>query len=203
MNFKKEFNTLVIAGSWNNAIINPEWITKYILNDTTMTVEIPLNVNASFRMSTDELRIFTLEGKLNFAVLKQEDNVFEKIGSLGISIADKLIHTPVTAFGINFVFECDRNEKMDNLFSLMDTGEVTQSGFVITGTQIRREMQSGDKHLNLNIVKANDSYSFDFNYHTAIKSLVEFKDKFDETDIVKYKKESIEFLNKFYELEMV
>lgn len=202
MNFKKEFNALVIAGSWNNAILNPQWITKFVLPDTQMSVEIPLNINASLRMSTEELRIFTLDGKLNIAVLKHDDAVFNKIGELGISIADKLMHTPVTAFGINFVFECEGSEKVDSLFSLVDNDEISKAGFTINSYQIRREMQSGGKQLLLNIVKLNDKYSFDFNYHTQIKSLVEFKDKFDETDIVKYKNESIELLNKLYDLEL-
>jgi len=202
MNFKKEFSTLVILGNWNNTILNPDWINKHVLPDTQWNVEIPLNVNASMRMSTDELRIFSLNGKLNFAVLKHDDDVFTKIGELGIKIADKLIHTPVTAFGINFVFESDASETLDELFTLSDLEDILARKFAINDINIRRQLKSGDKLLNLNIVKSNDKYTFDFNYHTAIKSLIEFKDKFDIDNIIAYKTESIELLSNLYGLEL-
>lgn len=202
MKFKPEFNSLIIVGNWNNAILNPKWITKYILPETELSVEIPLNINASMRMSTKELRIFSIDGKLNFAVLKHDDTVFKKIGELGIKMADNLIHTPVSAFGINYVFECEGTETIDDLFSLSDSEDIEQNGFAVSNIQIRRQLKSGDKLLNLIIIKSNEKYSFDFNYHTNIKSMVDFKDKFDPDDIVKFKNESIELLSNLYELEM-
>jgi hypothetical protein len=202
MVFKDEYSALVLSGNWNNAILNPEWITKYILPDTKFDVEIPLNLNASLRMSTDELRIFSIEGKLSFAVLKHDDVVFNKIGELGIKFADNLIHTPVSAFGINFVFESEATEKLDNLFAISDLPDIKENGFSVSNIQIRRQLTEGDKLLNLSIVKTKDKYVLDFNYHNPIKSLLEFKEKFEAENIVKCKNESIELLSTLYGLEM-
>jgi hypothetical protein len=73
MILKSDYSALVIIGNWNNSILNPQWIAKYVLPDTELNVEIPLNINASMRMSTDELRIFAIDGKLNFIIIKNED----------------------------------------------------------------------------------------------------------------------------------
>jgi len=202
MKLKDEFNTLVIAGSWNHAIINPDWISKFILPNTELKVEIPLNVNGSFRISTDELRIFSIDGKLNFAILKHEESIYKKIGDLGIAIAEHLIHTPVIGFGINYIFECAGNEEIDDLMLVKDSGKISENGFSIVNTTIRRELKIGEKLINLGIVKGKDIYTIDFNYHNKINSLVEFKDKFESDNMIDFKNESIDILKGLYNMEM-
>ncbi len=202
MKFKGEFNTLVIAGSWNHAIINPDWISRFILPNTELKIEIPLNVNGSFRISTDDLRIFTFDGKLNFSILKHEDSIYKKIGDLCIVIAEHLIHTPVTAFGVNYMFECSGNEQIDELMSVNDSEKISENGFSIMNTTIRRELKYEEKLFNLGLTKSNDNYSIDFNYHNKIGSLLEFKEKFESDNMIILKNESIEILRNLYNLEM-
>lgn len=60
----------------------------------------------------------------------------------------------------------------------------------MTNIYIKRQLKSGDK------------YTLDFNYHTGIKSLVEFKDKFDTENMVVYKNEAVDLLNDLYGLEL-
>lgn len=202
MKFSKEFSTLVIVGQWNNAIFSPEWVSKFLLPDTKLNIEIPINVNGSLRFSTEELRFFILEGKLNLAIIKQDDSTYTKISDLAYSLVNYLPHTPVSAFGINFQFISNEVDKIDPLFSFSDETIISESGFNNINSQIRRSLKKGNYILNLAITKQENNYTFDLNFHFDIKTLAEFKDKFELEDLIKYKDESLKLLNDLYKIEI-
>jgi len=58
-----------------------------------------------FKISSKKVRIFVLGNKLNFVPISKTDENFDFVQELGLKTADYLPHTPVTALGINFVFE--------------------------------------------------------------------------------------------------
>lgn len=202
MKLKTEFNPLVIVGAWNKHIFNPEWINKYLLPNKKLEVEFPLNIDGSPRISTDTLRIYVLNNKLNIMLRKANDSVLEEIEELALKIADYLPHTPVIAFGINFLFESDNNyDQLKELLKLPDTDKLTQNGFIINSNQIRHNLFFDDKNINLSIIHEKETYKFDFNFHFEITSLVEFKNKLNENSIVAIKNLSIKILNEIYNVE--
>ena len=202
MNLVNDFNTLVIVGRWNKAIFNPEWISKFLLMDEKLEVEIPLYANGSTRISTKDLRIYVLNNKLNFSVLDNSDETFRKIEELALKVADYLPHTPVDAFGINYKFEDTENSKIDDCFSYDDSSIFEKFGFTRDSTLIKRSFKKDSFLFNLSVTKKEDKSVFDFNYHYVIKSLVEFK-KFLDTDIlINLKEQSKELLSEIYSLEI-
>ncbi len=50
-----DYNNLVIVGLWNRHIFNPEWVGQYLLPETELTSEYPLNIAGSFRISSDKI----------------------------------------------------------------------------------------------------------------------------------------------------
>lgn len=201
LKFKNEFNTIVIVGNWNSAIFNPEWVSKYLLPDEKLNIEFPLQNIGSIRISTNELRIFTLGNKLNFSILKKSNDVFFKIAELTIKTAELLIHTPVNAFGINFTFEHESNDELEDTIKVNDKEQLELEDYKIIQTEIKRTFQKDDCKLNIRILKNKEKFIFDFNYHYEIKDLIEFKDKFDPENILKLKDESISFLENMYNLK--
>jgi hypothetical protein len=91
---------------------------------------------------------------------------------------------------------------LNKVFALTDMKNIEENGFLINNIQIRRQLKSDDKLITLNIVKSNDTFTLDFNYHYDIKTLVEFKEKFEPENMLKFKKESIELLSNLYGLEI-
>lgn len=202
MKFSPEFNLLVIVGQWNSAILNPDWVSKYLLPDTKFNVEIPININGSMRFSTDEFRFFILDGKLFFSILKQEDAVYTKLGELALNLVTYLPHTPVIGFGLNFNFECENSSKIDSLFTFGDESDITNYGYDNSNSLIKRSFKDDNFVLNFSINKASNKYIFDFNFHFDIKTLVEFKDKFESESLLKFRDTSLNFLNTIYDLQI-
>lgn len=202
MKQQSPYNALVIVGLWNHAIFNLDWVSKYLLPNTNLNVEIPLNTFASMKISTDELSIFVLDGRLNLQVLKQSDEVLEKIEEIAIQIAEYLPHTPVTAFGINYVFEENHSERIERLFKFEDSEALKANLGEAETSIITRSLKDGDFTLNFVITKNAINYTFNFNYHCMINSIVDFKSQFDPKILVEFRKKSIKTLTDLYKIEL-
>ena len=157
--------------------------------------------NASLRISTDELSLYVSQGRFNFSVSNHKDEVYLKIGKIALKLADYLMHTPVSSFGLNFVYECNPKEEIDKYFSVNDSDNFVNFGLEAKATVIKRSFEQKDSILNFTVTR-DEKYKFDFNYHFNISSLVEFKDKFDPKNILALKKQSEKLLSDLYNLEM-
>jgi len=202
MKDQSTYSVFVMVGQWNYAIFNHEWVAKYLIPNKDLNVEIPLNTFGSMKISTDELSIFVIDGKLNIQILKHSDEVLEKIGDIAMQIADYLPHTPVSAFGINYVFEQDHSGKMDELFKFEDSGKLATIGGEPDSTIITRRIKNDDYVLTFMIAKNETNYTCNFNYNFVIKSMVEFKSKFDSKLLVEFKKNSINMLTDLYNFDL-
>lgn len=201
MNFREEFNVLVIVGRWNKNIFNPDWVSKYLLPNEKLEVEIPLNVDGSFRISSKKVRIFVLGNLLNFAPIDKSDENFEFIQDLGLKTADYLPHTPVSAFGINFVFEEKINQQLSELLKVADQDKLIQFGSKIKQERYRHQLEFDEKLLNLTISTDYKRIAFDFNFHFNISNLIEFKEGISNNNIIDQKKAAFGLMKEVYGLE--
>ncbi|MCH8874418.1 hypothetical protein IH824_16910, partial [candidate division KSB1 bacterium] len=192
---------MVIVGAWNKGIFNPKWVSKYLLPNEKLEVEVPLGVDAFFKISSKKVRIFVLGNKLNFSPINKTDENFDFIQELGLKTADYLPHTPVRAFGINFVFEEKIDERLSELLKLGDQKKLIQFGSKIKKGQYRHQLEIDEKLLNLTISTDHKTVAFDFNFHFDIKNLIEFKEGITNNNIVDQKKAALELMEKVYGLE--
>lgn len=202
MKLATEFNPLILVGAWNKHIFNPDWIGKFLLPGEKLEVEIPINVDGSARISTDNFRIFVISNKLIFSLRKDDDNVLEEIEELSLKIADYLPHTPIVAFGINLLFECDNNsKKLQDLFSLSDSEQLIEAGCIIDSDQIKHSFVQDNRNINLTLIKQSDAFKFDFNFHFNISNLVEFKEKINNNRLLDMKQIATSILNDVYDVD--
>ncbi|MBU0558789.1 MAG: hypothetical protein KKD86_13875 [Bacteroidetes bacterium] len=177
-------------------------VSKYLLPNSELKVEIPLNVNGSMKISTDEISLYAVEGKLNFAIQKHTDEVLLKIGDMASQIADYLPHTPVSAFGLNYIFEDDHNPEMDKLFQFTDSESIKDNGYNLEIASITRKLKKDNYVLTLVITRSEKNYSYNFNYNYNINSLTYFKTKFESKSLINYKNDSLKLLSELYKLEL-
>ena len=202
MKLDTEFNPLVLVGAWNKHIFNPEWIGKFLLPGKNLEVEIPINVDGSPRISAKNFRMFVINNKLIFSLRKDDDNILEEIEELSLKIADYLPHTPIIAFGINFLFKCDSNfDKLQDLFSLSDSEKLIEVGCIINSDQIKHSFIQDNRNINLTLIKQSDTIKFDFNFHFDVNNLVEFKDKINNNKLLHMKQIAISILSDVYAIE--
>ena len=203
MILKNDFNTLILVGMWNKAIFNPKWISKYLLpKEKKLQVELPLNVDGSARISSNKIRIYILGAKLCFVPLLTTDENFESIQSLACKTADYLPHTPVTAFGINFLFENDTNKDLIKIFNLNDSEKIHEIGAKIKNTRYTHSIEIDDLLINISLSTENNRMLFDFNFHFDISNLTEFKEQINKNSILKLKKIALNFMKEIYNLEL-
>ncbi len=203
MIIKTDYNVIVIVGLWNAAIFNPNWVSRYLLpGEKSLNVEFSLNVPCSPRVSSGKLRIYVIGNKLNFVPLDAYDETFEAIETLAIKTADYLLHTPVTAFGVNFLFETTGSDNLPvQLLKLNDGDKLTEFGASIKKSHHRNTLEIDGKTLNLAITTENESKAiFDFNFNFNISDLTEFKEQIHLNPILKLKALALDMMRDVYNL---
>lgn len=195
-------NILVILGNWNKYIFSKEWTSKYLFPKDKLEIEYPINFDGSLRFSTDKIRLFTIENKLNFSILNNSDETINIIQDCAFKIADYLPHTPVQAFGINFRFESELTSQLKNLFELSDNEKYIENDINFENISVIRSVNQKNHILNLNLTKKQDKCIINFNFHHNINSMIEFKKEFDSDILISYKKNSLDLLNNLYDLNL-
>ncbi len=202
MKFTKEYNVLVIAGQWNRSIFSSDWVKKYLLPDEDLQVEYPMDVDGFYRISTPEMRIYTWENKLFFTICKHEDSVFYKVRDIALKITDLLPHTPVSAFGINYIFEAPLKGKLEEVFKLADEPEFITQKFPYQTLCIKRSFQVNNHTLNMSLSKVEKTCRMEFNYHYPIENLDDFRERFENELFMKLKADTLLLIKELYGLTL-
>lgn len=186
--------TVIIIGGWNKNIINPGWVAKFLIPKEELKVEFPIgqNFEASVQIFNNKIKIYLVSNKLVFQSLDRDYNYIQGII---VKIADYLPHTPVEGFGVNFNFNIE-GAISDNLFEFEGNNKITEEGYNITQSTIKRVITS-DKisHLNFAMVDNNDFVSFEFNFHEQLKDLTDLKGKILKSGLNDRLSQSISMLN--------
>ena len=205
MILKTDYDALVLVGLWNKSIFNPDWVSKFLLpKEKELNIEFPINVDGSSRVSSDKIRIFVIGNKLTFVPLNTSDETFEIIQGLAVKTVDYLPHTPVTAFGVNFLFETTViDEALEQLLKVNDAESLLEYGATLKDSQHRHTFDLDRKTVNLTITKQNDSKTtFDFNWHFNISDITQFKEQIHLNPILNLRELAINIMKEVYNLEI-
>lgn len=210
MKLSKPFNALVIVGGWNSHIFTPDWIKRFLFPKEEEKFKIEMLVSRGFntqfvhpRIWSKEVEILLQENRLNFSPVENKIENFNRIQELALQLADYLPHTPVTAYGINFLFTEEQvEEELVNLIHSRDIKEIGKLGASLTSEQYTRSLVLNGRNLNFTIGLEEASVTFDFNFDFKIRNLAEFKAGISETSIFELKQEAARFITEIYNLEL-
>lgn len=210
MKLDKPSNVLVIVGGWNRHIFTQDWVKRYLFpgEQEKFTIEmlIAQGFNAQFvspRILSKEVEILCQENRLNFIPVENKNKNFDRIQQLALHLADYLPHTPVTAYGVNFLFSEDQvGEDLLDLIRPRDSAKIERFGASFTNEQYTRSLTSNGRTLNITIGLDSKKVTFDLNFHFNIQNLVGFKAGISETSILELKQEAIQFISEIYSLEL-
>ena len=208
MKLSKPSNALVIVGGWNRHIFTQDWIKRYLFPEEEFTIDMLVSqgFNAQFispRILSTEVEILFQENRLNFNPVENNNENLDRIQELALQLADYLPHTPVTGYGVNFLFT--ENEVSDDLINLIrpkDSEKIEQLGGLLTSEQYNRHLRLNGRTLNIIIKLEGENVDFDLNFHFNIRNLVEFKAGISETSILELKQAAIQFITEIYSLEL-
>jgi len=206
MKEKTNINNFVVAGSWNLAIFSPNWIKQYILtDDENFEVAYPINNPSSSPQYRNEDFVLTVrDNRLEVIVRKEPLKAIECIRN----ILQKLQHTPLIGFGVNFEFTLERDELCPDLETKIFT-ETPFTGFFdnykLVGNENKAIFKLNEKQkLNFIIDRQNDSMiDLKFNYHTEVQTPIDLLETIsDSTLFEKYHKEVLSLLDQKYNLKL-
>jgi len=212
MKLDQSSSGLVIVGGWNGHIFNPNWIKRYLFpaEDEELTVDIqaqfPQGFNPQFvspRISSKDVRIVLQGNKLHFIPIKNEDKNLDLIQDLALQLADYLPHTPVSGYGVNFLFIEDQvSEDLINFIRPEDLEKIGQYGTSLTNEEYTRRLVLNDQILNFTIGLDGDKVTFYFNFHSDIDDLNGFKGGISAVPILELKQKAAQFITGIYGLEL-
>ncbi|MYG06133.1 hypothetical protein F4167_05860 [Candidatus Poribacteria bacterium] len=150
-----------------------------------------------------EVELLFQENRLNFNPVENNNENLDRIQEIALQLADYLPHTPVTGYGVNFLFT--ENEVSDDLINLIrprDLEKIEQFGGSLTGEQYNRHLMLNGRILNTIIRLEGENVDFDLNFHFNIRDLLGFKSAISETSILELKQEAAQFITEIYNLEL-
>ncbi len=205
-------SALVIVGGWNAHIFNPNWIRRYLFDGekeklkVDILAELPNGFNPQFasqRVSSKEVRIQLQGNKLSLSPIEDNDKYYKKTEEIALLLADYLPHTPVSGFGMNFVFtDNEVSKELKKIIRPKDLGKIEGFGASLISQQYALSLELDEMILNLTIELKDKKVTFKLNFHTDIRDLTEFKTKISETSVLKMKEKAIEFIVSVYNLEL-
>lgn len=161
--------TIVVVGSWNVGILNPDWLTQNILPDTPIEIEVlvdPGRVRVQYLAG--DVRIIPSTSRLVIATLTA--NALPRAEQVACRILEALPVTPVVSAGINFGFvENAPDNGLLNVFAASDNDSLGDASYAITETSITRKLMRDDQLLNLRLtLSQTGAVRFHFNHHQDI-----------------------------------
>lgn len=183
---KERVNTIsniVVVGVWNRAVFTPDWVKRNLFSlGTQISVEFSMNPNSSLLYKTDSFTFCIIGERLCMNIIRNDDSARREMVSVFRNICRLLMQTPVTALGLNFIFE----ESSDYGFI---NGENATSAFIkqtqlelINQSFTRAFKISDTETLNLKVAKDDEVYIFDFNYNTRLNCINDIIELIGEDD---------------------
>jgi hypothetical protein len=194
MNLQQDRHVLVLVGGWNaNIVLNPKWVKKYLLpGEDKIRLELKLEPSQTFSpcLTAGDVKISLFGSRLCFSTTAPEP-IFHQIQDLACKLADYLPHTPVSAYGVNFVFRAPISERK---FLNQDT--ILYQALTVVGEITEEHSRYTLKHrkaiLNLTAKETcavegdGNILELDFNFDHQIADLSQLKAGFDDTPIDDY-----------------
>ena len=201
-------NTIVIVGAWNISIFTQEWVRNNILRGEDypeVNVSYPLNMMHSLRFSTNKFEFCIGNNRFMFTLKEKSDQAEKDMLMAVSSICSKLPYTPVTALGVNFIFETESSVPVLN--TLRDTESIVRSiGLDQDSVQITRSFKRNETEtLNFKISQiSGGNVKYDINNDYKVRDIREILDVLngDDNIISTKRNEALTLLRTVYNEEL-
>lgn len=189
-NVLNNVDTLVVVGKWNIHVFSPDWVKQNLFEGEEMKVSVVLPAGPfQFRGNSFELTVS--DNRLHFELLSEENNAqIDAVQALR-TILRLLGQTPVTAFGINFIY--DTNIDLKEYFKPFGHNDITESAF----SKIKREVKwsmydEKSNSTNIRLFEEDDKYRIDVNYNYPVTECFQIMEMIDDDSVLANKKEDCE-----------
>lgn len=173
---------IVILGAFNDKIFrDPRWCSNYLFEKSTPE-EVAVNINLNIiddKINTTvlwkDIELSLIGNRLQIKVPRIDDIGFSIVMDIVTRLAACVPHTPITALGVNFLFET-KLEKTDGAIVI---GISKAEPWTFAGTRLIRPTECGLMRCESELEKNTGVLKVSFNFHNEIKenNLMEVKNK--------------------------
>lgn len=194
--------TLVLAGSWNVAILNPDWLSRLVFNEKQFEAEMIIEgVRPQMRFMFERVVVIPAPSRVVFSPRRPEDADLLAVEAAGKKVLELLPVTPISGVGINFGYgEDEPHRDLTSLFEIRDANKITDEQLEINSTAIVRELKFEDRVINLRMTQG-VGVAFNFNFHKGVSSADEARAAIDGK-LTLYRAYSEALLANLYGLEL-
>jgi len=194
--------TVVLAGSWNVAILNPEWVGRELLNLPEVEMELVFGaIRPQLKVSSPLVSIIPQGNQVIFNSRQRSAEAFAGVEAAATALLEKLPITPITAMGINFGYTEEAvSVNIANLFAIGDTARISDVPLRIKSTTITRQLEYDGRDLNFRMTHTPERLMLHFNYHLAVTSAEAAKAAL-AGKVATYQNHSQQLLKDLYNLE--
>ena len=193
--------TLVVVGTWNVSIFTPEWVKENVLIGKDFQILFPVNIMNSLKFVVPNKYSLAVNGnRLEFQLNDNCDVCSKELLEPVRNVLRSLIHTPISSFGINYVFKT--NEQPGLLSTLPHTNEIKDAlNSEVESTEVTRSIKLQDGNiLNFKIYQKGQETNFDFNFSYVVNKIQAMLDILGDDNIIISKRNvAKELLEKVYE----
>ena len=193
--------TLVVVGTWNVSIFTPEWVKENVLIGKDYQILFPVNIMNSLKFVVPNKYSLAVNGnRLEFQLNDNCDVCSKELLEPVRNVLRSLIHTPVSSFGINYVFKTI--EQPGLLSTLPHTNEIKDAlNSEVESTEVTRSIKLQDGNiLNFKIYQKGQETNFDFNFSYVVNKIQTMLDILGDDNIIISKRNvAKELLEKVYE----
>lgn len=198
-----DVSNLVIVGSWNRDIFTQDWVKENLLEAQDFQVYFPMNTLNSLKFEVPSKYSFAVNfNRLEFQLKNSDDGASRELITTARKLLRCLVHTPISSFGVNFVYKYDRQDLLGEIPHTENLKSILSSE--LESTELTRMFNVGQgKVLNFKIIRKAMDVFFDFNYSYNVRNALNLLDVLGDDDdiIINKRQESMNILNSVYDGE--
>lgn len=167
---------VIIIGRWNQAILTPAGIAKYLFktgDPQTLEIAVPVDGISPFQVKCPDSAIVVMT-EINRLRIQLLENDYDKLRTgmgIGVNALESLPETPVVAAGFNVKFRSsDHESDQINLVSSDIDSLLSDLHYRILNRTINRSLKYEDGKLNLVVAITDSGFEVSFNFHRGSKN---------------------------------
>ena len=165
---------LVITGSWNPAIVNPSWVGRHLFQkpegQEIAVIEVALPEARPPIFYIEEFGFSASQPRIDFFLNSFNSDSVARLEELVLRLLEILPHTPITAVGLNYIFEVEGATRA--LLDKFQTQENIERAFRVIERVFVSRIDLGDGvRLNLRRQLSLDRTVLDLNFHQDVTEI--------------------------------
>lgn len=197
----KDDLTIVVIGNWNVSIFSPKWVGESIFDRSEITLDVGIDPGLPRKLTVENVVVIPMSSRLMVTLSNIDDTTLKGMENAVCKILTLLIHTPVSAVGINFGYKVKPlPDNYNSIFPVLLANKLASEDLIVKSREIKWTVdyeKQKNRRLNISNQIDEDEAIVKFNFHSDIKNAEEAI-KSIQDKVVIYRDKTLSILDKVF-----